>query len=105
MGTPSTPPIRQPFSTAALLKIVDLIRARDLELLRLRSQYQANEITTEALASAMEAEDEKITEEIFEIVSGIYASLEATVDSVMQIQEQMKQLRDLEAARIAGPAH
>lgn len=97
--TPSPVP-QKPFSTAFTMKVLSLVRARDIELLSLRNQFQKKEIPAEALQSALETADAKIFTDIMTAAESIYATLEATVDSVLRFQAQMQEIRALEAERI-----
>ena len=72
---------------------MDLIHARDLELSKLREDYRSGIITKEQIESALTASEAKIADDILEAVSNTFKNLEGTVNSVLQLQEQMKILR------------
>jgi len=91
--TPSPEVPQNPFSTVLSLRIMDLIHARDLELSKLREDYRSGIITKEQIESALTASEAKIADDILEAVSNTFKNLEGTVNSVLQLQEQMKILR------------
>ena len=98
-----TPPVEHPFSTALATKILNIIRDRDLELLNLRNQYQSNTLTREAFATALEASDTKTYDDVLEACQKTMATLETTVDRVLQLDAQLREIRAHEASRIVAP--
>lgn len=94
--TPPAPP--HPFSTIISLSILDLIRARDLELQTLRNDYQSKKITKEELTKALELSEAQIADDVLAVCVRTIRSLEETVEKVLQLQEQMRIIREAEAS-------
>ena len=92
--TPSDTPPQNPFSTILSVKILQMIRERDLANAKLLKRHHALRITTEELTAQLEASEAKIADEILEVCTRTIATLEATVNTVLQLQAQMKVLRD-----------
>jgi hypothetical protein len=95
--------VENPFSSALALGILKLIQKRDLQLLELRAAYQQHKITEEQLRAAMEESEARITDDVFSACQKTMANLEVTVNSVLKIQAQLQEVRDLEAQRIVPP--
>lgn len=85
---------QQPFSTIISVKVLQLIRARDLEMARYQEQFRKCNITREELVMALEASDATIADDILEVCTRTISTLEATVDKVLQLQAQMQVLRE-----------
>ena len=97
--TPTETP-QNPFSTVLSLKILDLIRQRDLDLQKLRNDYQGGRLTKDGIVQGLEDSEAKIADEVLEVVTRTLANLEGTVNKVLQLQEQMRVLREAAAAGI-----
>lgn len=82
---------QQPFSTILALSIMQLIHDHDLELNALRAS--AASLTTEELSDQLQAIDAKIADEVLDTCRKTITTLEDVVDRVLQIEEQMRLLR------------
>lgn len=89
----STAP-QNPFSTILSVKIVELVHARDIELNKLRTDYQAGSITKEQITAELEASESRLADEVLETCVKTLANLESAVNQVLQLQEQMQVLRN-----------
>ncbi len=92
--TPSPTTPQNPFSTVISLKIMDLIHSRDIELGKLREDYRSGTISKDQIEAALTGSEAKIADDILEAVSSTMRNLENTVNQVLQLQEQMKILRN-----------
>lgn len=81
-----------PFSTILSLSIMKLIHDRDLEMNTLRSD--AGSLTTEELTTRFEQIDATTADAVLDTCQTTLAKLESVVDSVLQINEQMRLLRN-----------
>lgn len=92
--TPSPETPQNPFSTVLALRIMDLIHARDIELGKLREDYRLGTVTKDQIETVLTASEAKIADDILEACSNTMRNLEGTVNQVLQLQEQMKILRN-----------
>lgn len=85
---------QHPFSTILAATILQMIRARDLELVGLQNSFRADTISLPDLTRALKASEAKIADDVLEVCTRNLATLEATVDTVLQLQAQMQILRE-----------
>lgn len=83
---------QQPFSTILALSIMNLIHDHDLELNALRSSVGT--LSNEDLAGRLQQIDAKIADAVLDTCRTNLASLEIVVDRILQIEEQMRLLRN-----------
>lgn len=99
-----TPAAANPFSTTLSLKIMEIIRRRDFHILGIRNSYQKGSITKESFTTSLEEYEGVIADEILDVVTRNFRSLEDTVNKVLALQEQMRVLRDAAAGVIPDKA-
>jgi len=73
---------------------MDLIHSRDLELGKLREDYRSGAITKEQIETALTNSEAKIADDILDACSNTMRNLENAVNQVLQLQEQVKVLRN-----------
>lgn len=95
---------QHPFSIVLSLKLIDLVHARDMEMQQLRNDYRDAKLTKEAFVKALESVEAKLADDVLATCERTLKTLEDTVNKVLQLQEQMRILRDAAAGNIPGKA-
>lgn len=83
---------QQPFSTILAMKIIQIIREHDLEISDLT--IRARDIPSGEMATQLQQIDSRLADAVFDAVRTNLATLESVVDRVLQIEDQMRLLRN-----------
>lgn len=85
--------VEKPFSTILALSIMALVRERDQRLLDLRDRFRRNGLSETDLATKLAESEAILSDAVLDTCQKTMATLESTVDSVLQIQEQLRMIR------------
>lgn len=90
-ASPTVP--QHPFSTILSVKIVEIVHARDLDLNKLRSDYQSGAISQDEFKAALLTSESRLADDVLEACVKTLANLESSVNQVLQLNEQLRFLR------------